>query len=167
VCITFSAPKDVAELWRQTITEVRRVEGRPLQEWEAVERLLDSFVATWDDENAHRIRREHRIIERDGWRCTIPVCSSRQNLHVHHVKFRSRGGSDEEWNLTTLCIPHHQHAVHGLEAGRVRVIGRAPWRLRWELGRWEGGPPALVFEGERRVSLLGRRPADVGEGEDR
>ena len=51
----------------------------------------------------------------------------------------------------------------GAEAGRVKVIGRAPERLRWELGRREEGPPAFVFEGERRVPLLGRRSERLDE----
>jgi 5-methylcytosine-specific restriction endonuclease McrA len=34
-----------------------------------------------------------------------------QNLQVHHIEFRSHGGSDSEANLITLCAPCHA-AVH-------------------------------------------------------
>jgi 5-methylcytosine-specific restriction endonuclease McrA len=48
----------------------------------------------------------HRqVLERDGWRCQ--VCGSMQNLQVHHLKFRSQSGGDEEQNLITLCAQCH------------------------------------------------------------
>jgi 5-methylcytosine-specific restriction endonuclease McrA len=75
--------------------------------------------------------REHRIMQRDGWRCSVPGCTSYRNLHAHHVVFRSAGGSDAAENLTTLCAAHHQRGVHG--GGPLRITGRAPDRLRFEL----------------------------------
>jgi 5-methylcytosine-specific restriction endonuclease McrA len=51
----------------------------------------------------------HKVLERDGWRCQC--CGSMQNLEVHHLKFRSRSGSDEQQNLITLCTDCHSH-VH-------------------------------------------------------
>ncbi len=49
----------------------------------------------------------HRqVLERDGWRCQ--VCGSMQNLQVHHLKFRSQSGGDEEQNLITLCAECHE-----------------------------------------------------------
>jgi 5-methylcytosine-specific restriction endonuclease McrA len=46
-----------------------------------------------------------RVLERDGWRCQL--CGSMQNLQVHHLKFRSQSGNDEEPNLITLCAACH------------------------------------------------------------
>ena len=55
-------------------------------------------------------RELHRqVLERDGWRCQI--CGTMQNLQVHHLKFRSQSGSDEEQNLITLCAECHEQ-VH-------------------------------------------------------
>ena len=51
-----------------------------------------------------------QVLERDGWRCQ--VCGSMQNLQVHHLKFRSHSGSDEEQNLITLCAECHER-MHG------------------------------------------------------
>lgn len=42
---------------------------------------------------------------RDLHRCRI--CFTRNNLHLHHVKYRSSGGSDTPDNLITLCMEHH------------------------------------------------------------
>jgi 5-methylcytosine-specific restriction endonuclease McrA len=48
---------------------------------------------------------QRQVLERDGWRCQ--VYGSMQNLQVHHLKFRSHSGSDEEQNLITLCAECH------------------------------------------------------------
>jgi hypothetical protein len=40
------------------------------------------------------------------------------------------GGTDDESNRTTLCAWHHLRGVHG---GRMRLTGRAPDRLRFQL----------------------------------
>ena len=57
-----------------------------------------------DSESYRDLHRQ--ILERDGWRCQ--VCGSMQNLQVHHLKFRSHSGSDEEQNLITLCAECHE-----------------------------------------------------------
>jgi hypothetical protein len=85
----------------------------------------------------------------DGWRCAVPACSSHANLHAHHVVFRSAGGSDASSNLITLCAWHHQRGVHG---GLVRIQGRAPDRLRFELGVRSGRPPLAVYLSGDRVA---------------
>jgi len=102
-------------------------------------------IDTW---RPHRVPREHRVFERDGWRCTVPGCTSQRNLHAHHVVFRSRGGSDADANLTTLCAFHHQRGVH---AGVIRVSGRAPDGLVFELplGRFASGDRLLLDGGAR------------------
>ena len=63
--------------------------------------------------NLEAYRELHRqILERDNWRCQI--CGSMQNLHVHHLQYRSHSGSDVEQNLITLCAGCHgrEHATH-------------------------------------------------------
>jgi 5-methylcytosine-specific restriction endonuclease McrA len=105
------------------------------------------------ESNWARTRTEHyEIFARDGFRCTSPGCRSRRNLQAHHIAFRSRGGSDDPSNLTTLCAACHQFALHTAQTLRVR--GRAPHRLVWEMGR-ETGPdgherPWRRFVGEFR-----------------
>jgi hypothetical protein len=68
-------------------------------------------------------------------------------VHAHHVDPRSHGGADTEDNLVALCACHHLRGIHG---GYIRVRGRAPDRLVWEVGGrvWTGGrPPARSAAG--------------------
>jgi HNH endonuclease len=144
--VAFHAPPESARFFRTVLTAVqRRLEGLrdgPVSEGTALEALLDHVIRAWGERDAV-VRREHRILERDGFRCAVPGCSSHANLQVHHVVFRSQGGGDEPENLVTLCTWHHQRGIHG---GRVRCTGRAPRGLRFELGLRDGHPPLVVYE---------------------
>src|SRR3970282_2267760 len=84
--------------------------------------MLDHALATWllRDPAA---RRPDPVIERDGYRCAVPGCTSRRNLHDHHIEFRSAGGSDAPGNRVALCAFHH---LRCLPAGWMRIRGRAP-----------------------------------------
>ena len=48
-----------------------------------------------------------KVLCRDGNRCQVSGCPSRTELHVHHIKPRSKGGSHSADNLVTLCLFHH------------------------------------------------------------
>jgi hypothetical protein len=155
-------PADAIRLVRATLCTLRRrlerATGRAASEGDAFEAMLDHALHVWGG-GEERVRRAWRVFARDGWRCTVPGCSSYRNLHDHHVVFRSAGGSNEEANRTTLCAWHHLRGVH---AGRVRVRGRAPNRLLFELGLREGRAPLLVYgAGERVVSSASRSSASV------
>ena len=50
-----------------------------------------------------------KVVERDSWRCQ--GCGSMKNLEVHHMRFRSQSGDDDELNLITLCVGCHRE-VH-------------------------------------------------------
>jgi 5-methylcytosine-specific restriction endonuclease McrA len=104
--------------------------------------MFDHCLATWRA-RPDRAPAAHRVFERDGWRCTVPGCTSQRNLHAHHVVFRSAGGSDEDENLTTLCAFHHQRGVH---TGAIHVSGSAPGGLVFELplGRFRAGDVVLA-----------------------
>jgi hypothetical protein len=141
------APRDVARLFRATLCSVRRrierATGRIPSEGEAFEAMLDHAFVVWGGDRC--IPARLRVFARDGWRCTVPGCSSYRNLHDHHVRFRSAGGGNEESNRTTLCAWHHLRGVHG---GRIRIRGTAPDRLRFDLGLRTGLPPLLSFRGD-------------------
>ena len=75
-----------------------------------------------------------------------PRCSSRRNLHDHHVLFRSRGGDNGRDNRIAVCAWHH---LRGLHAATVRAHGRAPAGITWEIGTRRNRPPLLRLHGER------------------
>jgi len=43
-------------------------------------------------------------------------CKSPYNLEIHHIEFKSHGGSDTAENLITLCV-----CCHGLKHGNKKV----------------------------------------------
>jgi len=132
-----NVPADVGRLFRACLHTVqRRLNASP---GAALEAMFDHCLATWRARpGGRRLPPEQRVFERDAWRCTVPGCTSQRNLHAHHVLFRSAGGGDEDANLTTLCAFHHQRGVH---AGVLRIAGRAPGGLVFELplGRFRAG----------------------------
>ena len=60
--------------------------------------------------------RREAILHRDNYTCQ---CCGKKNcrLEVHHIKFRSNGGTDDEENLITLCKECHD----GIHAGTVTL----------------------------------------------
>ncbi len=149
----FAAPPEVAHLFRAALATVQRrlehLHCRPASQGEALGEMLAHALATW---MAHDPRvtapRDRRVFERDGWRCTVPGCSSYRNLHGHHIVFRSHGGSDALTNLTTLCAWHHQRGIHGSRPHSARLIscaGRAPHALHFALGLRPHHPPLLAY----------------------
>jgi hypothetical protein len=108
---------------------------------EVFEAMLECALLTWTLRDP-RARRPDPVIEREGYRCAVPGCTSRRNLHDHHLRFRSAGGSDEPDNRVALCAFHHQRCLH---VGFLRIEGRAPERLVFELGRRRGAPPLVRY----------------------
>lgn len=64
--------------------------------------------------------RREAVLHRDHYTCQ---CCGKKNcrLEVHHIKFKSDGGTDDEENLITLCEDCHK----GVHAGTV-VISKKP-----------------------------------------
>ena len=149
--LRFWAPHDVAALWHQAMRVARTLleEGgnvgreaigeipgaaepssaAPPADWQCAEKILAAFLGSWSVRADPTWLRHHRIFERDGWRCRVPGCSSRRNLQVHHVVFRSRGGGDEDANLAVLCAAHHLQGIH---RGRLRCYALPEGLLAWE-----------------------------------
>jgi hypothetical protein len=152
------APRDVARLFRAALGTLRRAmeaqSGRIPGEAEAFGAMIDHALASWgvDDpwlRRRARVGRHLAVFERDGWRCSVPGCTSQRSLQAHHIRFRSAGGGDESANLTTLCAAHHHRGVH---AGAVRICGRAPDALWFELGVRAGQPPLTRYRSGDRVA---------------
>ena len=64
--------------------------------------------------------RREAILHRDNYTCQ---CCGKKNcrLEVHHIKFKSQGGTDDEENLITLCEDCHD----GVHAGII-VLNKKP-----------------------------------------
>src|SRR6185436_10885273 len=54
-------------------------------------------------------------------------CRSARNLDLHHIEYRSNGGCNEMWNITTLCSAHHKSHHEGL----LSIHGKAPHDLEF------------------------------------
>lgn len=153
----FLGPPDVVQLFRAVLCTVRRrmdaEEGRLPTAGAALGVMLDHVLSTWGNRDGTLAAR-HKVFARDGWRCAAPGCTSMRNLHDHHIRFRSAGGSNAAENRVTLCAFHHLRGVH---AGLLRCVGRAPNGLRWEMGIRPGVTPLLAYRsGDVRVSRASR-----------
>lgn len=146
--IAFWAPLDVADVWRSAGRACRRALGPHLRDWECLLIFIIEMRDAWQPHENSEWRRRYRILDRDGWRCLAPGCTSRSHLNVHHLVFRSHCGSDDASNLVTLCVGHHQAGVHD---SLIRCYGRAPDALWWEFGVRPDGPPLIRYFGERIV----------------
>ncbi len=145
-------PEDLSDFIRAGLLSCRDEHGVPLLEGEALAVIASTFLENLDDPEIKELKERFPILERDGWRCTVPTCTRRAYLHGHHIRFRSDCGPDEPWNLTTLCYVHHIGQLHGSWAA-IYVSGTAPDKLVWEIGRRRGKPALLTFHGDRRVDV--------------
>jgi hypothetical protein len=136
--IRFYGPASVIELLQCAVSAYRE-RGEPA--WYGMARLLLHVVRYWESLPKHR----DPVFERDGWRCGVPGCTSRCNLHDHHVVFRSRGGGNERDNRVAVCAGHHQRGIHDM---RMRATGLAPHGIVWELGLRATGPPLMRLLGD-------------------
>ncbi len=48
-----------------------------------------------------------KVLIRDHGKCQVPGCRSRSHLELHHIQYRSDGGTHDPDNLVTLCWAHH------------------------------------------------------------
>ena len=71
-----------------------------------------------------------RVLNRDGYKCKI--CKGKHKdskLEVHHIIFRSQGGSDEAENLITLC--HTCHSALHAETIKANLVGKTKGQLKY------------------------------------
>jgi hypothetical protein len=122
-------------------------QGRPVPAWVGLMALLEDYVATWDAAEPRRADTQAAILGRSGFRCAAPCCTSRSNLEIHHLLYRSHGGGNAAENLEPLCCLHHHRGEHG---GLTSCVGRAPLGVIWRLGRED---LAEWWRNERRLEM--------------
>lgn len=71
------------------------------------------------------------VLNRDKYTCQH--CKTKNGtLHVHHIIYRSNGGSDEETNLITLCESCHKKLHKGeLASFESKLVGKRKPNLRY------------------------------------
>jgi 5-methylcytosine-specific restriction endonuclease McrA len=155
--LRFWAPREIASLWHQAMRVARALlehgddvpgdasggpPATPPTDWQCAWKILSAFLDSWSVRADPAWLRHHRIFERDAWRCRVPGCSSRRNLQVHHVVFRSQGGGDEDVNLAVLCAAHHLQGIH---RGRLRCHALPGGLLAWEFAPESATGPLARF----------------------
>jgi hypothetical protein len=138
VDVVLRMPREIATFWQ----ELEDAFGRSGIEGSFLGWLCKSYVTTWLPHLGTSDKWEH-IYARDRYRCTSPVCFKR-DCTAHHIRFRSHGGGDQSWNLTSPCGPDDH--IDGIHTGRIRVTGKAPDELVWYIGR----KPVLLVRGRER-----------------
>jgi len=149
--IRFWLPADALDLAYRTLHRCRRsVPDSLCETWVYLEIILVHFFNTHDTPLARALARRHRIIARDNYMCCGPGCTSRTNLHDHHLDPLAQGGSDDPANRASLCAGHH---IGGQHAGVLDMGGWAPDHLTTKLGiNPRSGEPLACYRNERRVS---------------
>jgi hypothetical protein len=153
--LTMRVEPEILAMWRERCSRTHHPDGRRMEDWEVLSLLLYDFWKTWDTTESRRQRRRHPALERDGWRCMAPGCSSlgSGNLQEHHIIYRSAGGARTALeNMVALCNGHHLNLLH---AGWVRCRGKAPDGLTWSLGVGFGARPFLRYA--RNETLASRQ----------
>jgi len=155
------------DTWEQAHEAAQRLAGKGLSDLEFLEVMMAEILCTYGatpplgatgDETAGGYAQD--ILERDGYQCSRPGCTSRVGLQGHHLEPRSLGGSDEPANKTLLCCVCHAAVTRGV----LKVRGRAPDQLVWE-GPWgliEKPLPLLIPAGSEREA---RRSESQRQGE--
>ena len=70
----------------------------------------------------------YQILEGDSFVCRFCGIGGRYSdiiLEVHHIKWRRHGGSDEPFNLMTVCVHCHDVIHYGRWTGRPRTFTEA------------------------------------------
>lgn len=152
--VTISMPAEVLSMWNDAYELAERLSGTALEKWQVLEPALAELLGTHlpgdasgedialEDENQLPISIRNEVLNRDAWQCAFPGCTLRKMLDVHHIVFRSRGGSDELSNLVCLCRIHHGLVHRGI----CSITGSVGVDLEFER-------PRLVTE---------RAPAETG-----
>lgn len=102
--------------------------------WEGSDRL-ERLPADWP------VRRK-RVLKRDRYRCQYHGCRDKAT-HVDHIE---PSGSDDEWNLQSLCAFHHNEKSssegNAAQARLRKLLKREPEQLPGEISPRDAVPRA-------------------------
>ncbi len=99
----------------------------PISEWKVETASFDIHKITCPDVSVAEYQHGNQkgfynvkafVLHRDGYACRSGrKIKHSQKLHVHHIQFRSKGGTNTPANLVTLCETCHQD----LHAGQFEI----------------------------------------------
>ena len=149
VRVDFRLRESAVELWQEVKQRLCAASGRSGVSdeqvlYEAALAFLVTYLPLW----LHEVEHGDPIAVRDHFQCLVPGCTNRCGS-AHHLRYRSQGGPDDEWNLAFICHTHHLEMLH--QRGFIRVHGRAPDHLVFELGIRPDGTATEVFVNEERI----------------
>jgi len=125
----------------------------PVSRWKVeiasfdIHKISNPDVKRWDYQKGNQkgfYNVKAYVLHRDGYQCQ--KCKTRKGkLHVHHVVFRSNGGTDSPENLIVLCSDCHEKLHNGefeIKGARSKTkhateIGIVKSQLRKRFGDFE------------------------------
>jgi 5-methylcytosine-specific restriction endonuclease McrA len=124
--ITIETTPERLEKWQRTQSVVSQKKRKFVGKEEVFDAVIDDYLYRHDPvEKAKRARPAkaqptsdmtaasvHAVNGRDQCQCTWidgqgRRCPNDRNVHIHHIKPLSEGGTNDIENLTTLCATHH------------------------------------------------------------
>ena len=125
----------------------------PVSNWKVetasfdIHKISNPDVKRWDYKKGNQkgfYNVKSYILHRDGYQCR--KCKTKKGkLHVHHVIFRSNGGTNTPSNLITLCESCHEKLHNGefeIKGARSKTkhateIGIVKYQLKKQFGNFE------------------------------
>jgi len=149
VRVEFRLRESTVGMWNDARNRIAASTGDSyVSDAEVLRCLAVEFLATYLPLWFESVREGDPVAVRDRFRCQIPGCTVCGGS-AHHLRFRSQLGPDEMWNLLFLCYLHH---VPGVHRRCIRVSGRVPERVVFELGIRPDGTALETFVNEERLS---------------
>ena len=149
VRVEFRLRESAVEMWNDVRNRIAASTGETyVPDAEVLRCLAVEFLATYLTLWLHEVQEGDPVAVRDRFRCQVPGCTVRGGS-AHHLRFRSQLGPDEMWNLLFLCYLHH---IPGVHRRCIRVSGRVPERVVFELGIRPDGTALETYVNEERVS---------------
>ncbi|HEY3999270.1 MAG TPA: HNH endonuclease signature motif containing protein [Candidatus Xenobia bacterium] len=145
--VRIGLPTDVWDAVGLSLRMARINLGGQATQGDCLSFMIDAFLEQYEDD-AREAARKNPVADRDQWRCAVPGCTRRGTVEVHHIIFKSHGGTNDKKNLVLVCAFHHHHCIH---EGRIVAQGIAPNGIVWVvLG--PDGLPNRVFLGDTLIA---------------
>jgi hypothetical protein len=104
-----------------------------------------------------------KVVAHDGRVCQNPRCRRRTlRVHHHHIVAREHGGTDDPWNIVTLCPACHLRGIHSRRLSVERIDDWLIWT--WPPGGRTGPRSRLAAGTALMYSPVSDLPARRARG---